>query len=70
LRDLVVGRAVERALGYIRAGDVFQVNLAHTIAAATAMGPADVWHRLRDRAAGAYDAYLDFGDVVLVSNSP
>lgn len=63
-------RSVERALAYIRAGDVFQVNLAQTFAADFDGDVREVWRRLRQNAPGAYDAFLYFGDVVLVSNSP
>ncbi|HEX8914296.1 MAG TPA: anthranilate synthase component I family protein [Humisphaera sp.] len=62
--------AVERALEYIRAGDVFQVNLAQSFAAPAAEPPLAVYRRLQAATPGEYAAFLDFGDLAVVSNSP
>jgi len=61
--------AVERALRYIHAGDIYQVNLAQRLAA-----PSDCsgWNfpTPRVRIAGSFSAYLDCGDFQIVSSSP
>ncbi len=62
--------AVERAQRYIRAGDIYQVNLAQRLAAAW---PGDGWslfERLLARAGGPFSAFLDAGDFQLSSISP
>ncbi len=61
---------VQRVIDYIRAGDVFQVNLSHRISAAVKASPLQIWHKLETDFPAAYGALLDFGDFALVSNSP
>ena len=63
-------RAVARAIEYIAAGDVFQVNLSQRFTAAPAPPPADVFRRLRDAGGAHYGALLEFADFALVSHSP
>jgi anthranilate/para-aminobenzoate synthase component I len=62
--------AVERALEYIAAGDVFQVNLSQRFTAALTEHPSIIYERLRRDAAGLYGAYLDHLDYALLCNSP
>jgi para-aminobenzoate synthetase component 1 len=62
--------AVERALEYIRAGDIFQVNLAQTLSTATALPAGEVFERLQRNTPADYAALLDFGAFAIVSNSP
>ena len=62
--------AVRRALDYIAAGDIFQVNLAQRFTLGTCDRPADVYRRLQAQHPAAYAAYMDFGDFQLLSNSP
>jgi para-aminobenzoate synthetase component I len=61
---------VERAIEYIRSGDIFQVNLAQRFTAGLQSQPRDVWNRLIQATPGEFGAYLDFGDFALLSNSP
>ena len=63
-------RAVERVIEYIRAGDVFQVNLAHQISCALNESPATLYDRLQRSFPARYGALLDWGDFAIVSNSP
>ncbi|MDB5298215.1 MAG: pabB [Phycisphaerales bacterium] len=62
--------AVARAIEYVRAGDVFQVNLSQRLAVPWPRPSADLFHRLADLGGARYGALLDFGDFALVSNSP
>lgn len=61
---------VERAQEYIAAGDIYQVCLSHRF---TVLGDFDAWHYyelLRRHSPAPYAAYLDGGDVRVVSASP
>jgi para-aminobenzoate synthetase component 1 len=60
-------RAVARVIGYIRAGDVFQVNLSQRFTAGLRDAPHEIYQRL---APAKYGAFLDFGNFSLISNSP
>jgi len=62
--------AVERAQRYIRAGDIYQVNLAQRF---TAPLPCDAWEfyqRLSAVSPAPFSAFLDCGDFQLASSSP
>jgi para-aminobenzoate synthetase component 1 len=63
-------RAVRRAIHYIAAGDVFQVNLAQRFSAGLPCDPRALYERLRARHPARFGAFLDFGDHALLSNSP
>jgi len=62
--------AVERALEYIRAGDIYQVNLSVAERVALRQPPFDVYHRLRVINPSPWMGYADFGDWQLVCGSP
>jgi para-aminobenzoate synthetase component 1 len=62
--------AVERAIEYIGAGDVFQVNLSQRFTAALTEHPALIYERLRRETPALYGAYLDHLDYALLCNSP
>jgi aminodeoxychorismate synthase component I len=62
--------SVARAIDYIRAGDIFQVNLSQRFTTALTLPPQQIWQNLIQRSPAAYGAYLDCGDHVLLSNSP
>ena len=62
--------AVARAIEYIRAGDVFQVNLSQRLTVPWPHPPAGLFRRLRELGGARYGALLDFGSFALVSNSP
>jgi para-aminobenzoate synthetase component I len=63
-------RAVARAIEYIRAGDIFQVNLSQRFTAPLAEPPAVIYQRLCRSAPAWFGACLDYGDHALLSNSP
>jgi len=62
--------SVERALRYIRAGDIYQVNLAQRLAAPAPCGPWEFHQRLAAVSPAPFSAYLDGGDFQLASSSP
>lgn len=69
-RDSYV-KAVERALDYIRAGDVFQVNLAQRFRLRGRVAdPAALYERLRRASAAPYSAFLSFDGCAIASASP
>ena len=55
--------AVRRALGYISAGDVFQVNLAQRFTADYTGSPRDLFARLAALSPAWYGAYLELPDI-------
>ena len=63
-------RAVARAIEYIRAGDVFQVNLAQRFTGAAPLPLAEVYRRLCTRSPAWFGAYYASDDYALVCNSP
>ncbi len=63
-------RAVERALEYIRAGDIYQVNLSQRFCAERREDPAQTYIRLRRNNSAPFCAYLGFGDTKVMSTSP
>lgn len=62
--------AVERAQEYVRAGDIFQVVLAHRLEAEITAPPFEVYRALRVTNPSPYMFFLDFGDLQLVGASP
>ena len=59
--------ACGKIIGYIRAGDIFQANLAQRLSFDFFAKPRAVYRRLPP---AAYGGLLDFGDFSLISNSP
>lgn len=63
-------RAVERAIEYIHAGDVFQVNLSQRLLFPLKEIPIDLYLRLRERNPAPFAGYLAHDDWVVASASP
>ncbi|AEG34255.1 anthranilate synthase component I [Thermus thermophilus SG0.5JP17-16] len=63
-------KAVERALDYIRAGDIFQVVLSLRLSSPLTVHPFALYRALRSVNPSPYMGYLDLGEVILVSASP
>ncbi len=63
-------RAVERAREYIAAGDAFQVNLSHRLEGGWDGAAWPLYERLRAASPVSYGAYLNLGDVEVLSASP
>jgi para-aminobenzoate synthetase component 1 len=62
--------AVQRAIDYIRAGDVFQVNLSQRLRAPWDGDPFGLYARLRAESPAPFAALVRLGDVDVVSASP
>jgi para-aminobenzoate synthetase component 1 len=62
--------AVSRAIDYIRAGDVFQVNLSQRFTGGLPKPPRELYDTLLARYPAWFGAYLDYGDHALLCNSP
>ncbi len=63
-------RAIERAIEYIYAGDVFQVNLAQRLLCPAREHAVDLYLRLREKNPAPFAGYFDLGDFQIVSASP
>jgi para-aminobenzoate synthetase component 1 len=62
--------AVERAQKYIRAGDIYQVNLSHRLTAQTDLSGWELFHKLSAVSPAPFSAFLDCGDFEIASSSP
>jgi para-aminobenzoate synthetase component 1 len=62
--------AVRKALEYIAAGDIFQVNLAQRFTARGRVNPLDVYLRLKAASPAPFGAFLRWGDCAVASASP
>ena len=68
-REMFVAK-VRRAQEYIRAGDIYQVNLSQRLSARTSLTGWDFYERLCDVSPAPFAAYLDGGDFQICSSSP
>ncbi len=62
--------AVERAIEYIYAGDIFQVNLSQRLLYPATEPAVDRYVRLRRRNPATFAGYFDLGEAQLASASP
>ncbi|GAC1339127.1 MAG: aminodeoxychorismate synthase component I [Isosphaeraceae bacterium] len=62
--------AVRRALDYIAAGDVFQINLSQRFEARGFVDPFDLYLRLKARSPAPFAAFLAWDDFAVISSSP
>jgi para-aminobenzoate synthetase component 1 len=62
--------AVERAQKYIRAGDIYQVNLSQRLTAASGFTGWELFEKLTSVSPAPFAAYFDCGDFQLASSSP
>lgn len=63
-------KAVARAVEYIHAGDIFQVNLSQRLMTPASGGSVELYERLRERNAATFAGYLDVGPYQIASASP
>ena len=63
-------RTVERAIEYIYAGDIFQVNLSQRLLYELSETPVDLYLRLRERNPAPFAGYFAHDDWVVASASP
>jgi para-aminobenzoate synthetase component 1 len=62
--------AVQKAIDYIHAGDIFQVNLAQRLVFPAVDDSRQLYVRLRDRNPATFAGYFDLGSAQIVSASP
>ena len=62
--------AIRRAKEYIAAGDIYQVNLSQRFSSPLPVPPFDLYTRLRARNPAPFAAFLDFGEMQVLSSSP
>lgn len=63
-------RAVEKILGYLQAGDCYQVNLSQRFMAPAPLSPWEQYLRLRQASPAPYATYLNCGHFQILSSSP
>jgi para-aminobenzoate synthetase component I len=63
-------RAVCRAIEYVYAGDIFQVNLAQRLLSAARTDAVSLYLRLRERNPAPFAGYFDLGRFQIASASP
>ncbi len=63
-------QTVQRAIDYIYAGDVFQVNLSQRLLAPSREDPLELYSRLRVRNPAPFAGYFEHPDWVVASASP
>ncbi|OKP97599.1 anthranilate synthase component I family protein [Paenibacillus sp. P46E] len=62
--------SVNRAKDYIRAGDIYQVQLCRQAVTSASIPPVDLYERLASINPAPYMYYLDLGDLHVMSSSP
>ncbi|MBY0456788.1 MAG: anthranilate synthase component I family protein, partial [Gemmataceae bacterium] len=62
--------AVRRAVEYVHAGDVFQVNLSQRLLAPLREHPLELYGRLRELNPAPFGGYFDLGEFQILSASP
>ncbi len=61
---------IERAIEYIHAGDIFQVNLAQRLLSPARTNSLDLYLQLRQKNPAPYAGYFDLGEWQICSTSP
>ena len=61
---------VSHAIEYIRAGDIFQVNLSQRLLHPATLDPVTLYLRLRQRNPATFAGYFDLGSFQILSASP
>ncbi|MFM8633369.1 MAG: anthranilate synthase component I family protein [Planctomycetia bacterium] len=63
-------RMVEQGIDSVRAGDIFQVNLAQHMTVSASVDPVGLYRAARSINPAPFAGYLDAGDVAIASMSP
>lgn len=63
-------QAIQKAKGYIRKGDIYQVNLSQQFTSRTKLSSLEIYRRLRKSSPSYFSAYFDSGDFQILSSSP
>ncbi len=72
LERIEVERMVRRTLDYIEAGDIYQANITHRFSVNLPDGFDKflLYRDLRERNPATFGAYVDFGEIAILSSSP
>ena len=62
--------AIKKAKEYIRAGDIYQVNLSQEFKTESSLSGLEIYQRLRQISPSYFSAYFDGGDFQILSSSP
>jgi para-aminobenzoate synthetase component 1 len=62
--------AIKKAKEYIKAGDIYQVNLSQRFQTRTNLTAFEIYRRLRQISPSYFSAYFDAGDFQILSSSP
>jgi para-aminobenzoate synthetase component 1 len=62
--------AIKKAKQYIKAGDIYQVNLSQRFQAETGLSGYQIYKKLRKLSPSYFSAYLDCQDYQIISSSP
>ncbi|MCX5858744.1 MAG: chorismate-binding protein, partial [Proteobacteria bacterium] len=62
--------AVRKIIGYIREGEVYQVNLSQRFSLPLAASPFSLYLRLREKNPSSFGGYLAFPGLTVLSSSP
>ncbi|GAB62169.1 MAG: aminodeoxychorismate synthase component I [Candidatus Jettenia sp.] len=68
-KELYLG-AIRQIKDYIKAGDVYQVNLSQRLETHIAIPPYKLYKRLRSVNPAPFSCYVTFDDVAIISSSP
>ncbi|MGI8981786.1 MAG: anthranilate synthase component I family protein [Pirellulaceae bacterium] len=63
-------QAAQRAIDYIHAGDIFQVNISQRLLYPAVGSSLELYLRLRNRNPATFGAYFDLGEQQIISASP
>ena len=63
-------RTIQKALDYIHAGDIFQVNIAQQLTHPATGSSWDLFQQLQQRNPSTFAAWFDLGDQQIISASP
>ena len=62
--------AIKRALEYISAGDIYQINLSHRLTLPLTEEPFKLFKRVTEKSPAPFASYFDAGEFQILSNSP
>jgi len=62
--------AIKKSKEYIKAGDIYQVNLSQRFQTRTGLAAFEIYRRLRQISPSYFSAYFDAGDFQILSSSP
>ena len=61
---------IKRVKEYIRAGDVYEVNLSHRLEGKLENEPWEIYKKINSFNPAPFSAYMKFGDLKIISSSP